>query len=353
MLENCLTLLANNYPAHHFIFIFDKPYDAASITEKNITAVQMGPLIRNRLLLHYWYQFKLPRFLEKNKVDIFINADLLCCFRTNVSQCMIIPDLAFLQKKIPTAASENRYRKKYFGRSLQKASMLAVMNESLREPLQSKYKVSTEKISYIPISIDIPEHPVSETEKSNIKTTLAGGHEYFLYFATPSSMGNIIHLLKAFSIFKKWQKSSMQLLILFDTPINGNEIPGFSNYKYREEVKPLYLENSSDRPALIAAAYACICMPTIGILETGGMESFAHAVPIISNDLPYYHALYANGALFTDEAEKNIAEKMMRLYKDENLRNNLAAHAKSIRETHRRELAAKSLAETLQLSPLA
>ena len=145
----------------------------------------------------------------------------------------------------------------------------------------------------------------------------------------------------------------MQLLILFDAPINGNEIPGFSNYKYREEVKPLFLENNSDRTALIAAAYCNICMPTIEILETNGMESFTHAVPVISNDLPYYQALYANGALFTDSAEKNISEKMMRLYKDENLRNNLAASGKAISDTHRWEDAVRSLEETLQLSPLA
>jgi glycosyltransferase involved in cell wall biosynthesis len=352
-METCLTMLANKYPAHHFIFIFDKPFDIASNAAKNITAVHLGPMIRNRLLLHYWYQFKLPRFLEKNKVDIFLNADLLCCFRTNVSQCLVIPDLAFLQKKIPLAASENRYRKKYFSRSLQKASTLAVMNESLRETLQSKYKVSVEKISYLPPGIEIPTQPISEVEKNNFKTNHAGGQEYFLFFATAASLENIVPVLKAFSIFKKWQKSGMQLLILFDAPLSGTEIPGFSNYKYREEVKPMFLEKDTDRQALIASAYACICLPSIEMLETNGLLSFSQAVPLVSIDLPYYHALYANGALFTDSAEKNIAEKMMRLYKDENLRNNLAASGKAISDTHRWEDAVRSLEETLQLSPLA
>ena len=107
MMETCLTMLANKYPAHHFIFIFDKLFDTASYTTKNITVVQLGPMIRNRLLLHYWYQFKLPRFLERKKVDVFLNTDLLCSLKTNVSQCLVIPDLSFLQKKIPTAASNS------------------------------------------------------------------------------------------------------------------------------------------------------------------------------------------------------------------------------------------------------
>ena len=351
-IETCLTMLANRHPNHHFIFIFDKPFDTASIIPKNKKVVQLGPSIRNRLLLHYWYQFKLPRLLEKNKVDVYLNADLLCSLRTDVSQCMIIPDLGFLQKKIPLAASENRYRKKYIGRSLQKASMVAVMNESLRDQLQVKYKVSADKITCIPIGIDIPESPVQENEKNYIKNTHAQGHEYFLYFATASSKENIIPLLKAFSIFKKWQKSGMQLVILFDAPLSGTEIAGFSNYKYREEVKPLYLENISERQSLIAAAYAAICMPTIEIMETGGMESFGHGIPLISIDLPFYKAQYANGALFTDTLEKNISEQMMRLYKDEHLRNNLVAGCKAIAEKNSWEQAMLSLEETLQLSPL-
>src|ERR1700709_1229022 len=90
---NCFIILAATFPGNHYIFIFDKPFSPALITEKNITPVLAGPQTKNRLMQYYFYNFKLPRLLNKYNVDYFVSAEV-CSLRTTVPQCLIVKDLS-------------------------------------------------------------------------------------------------------------------------------------------------------------------------------------------------------------------------------------------------------------------
>ena len=107
----CFSDLAGKYWEHHFIFIFDRAFDPAIIIQKNITPIIVSPQIKNRLLSHYWYNFKLPKALNKYHADIFINNGVNCSLRTPTKQCMILEDISFLQKKNLYSRSETRYLK--------------------------------------------------------------------------------------------------------------------------------------------------------------------------------------------------------------------------------------------------
>ena len=90
------------------------------IGSKNITPVLLGPVLKNRLLKHYWYQFKLPRVLDRYRADVYVNQDKMACLRTGTAQMMIVEDLAFMDKSGGYNAGERRYLKKYFRLFLQK-----------------------------------------------------------------------------------------------------------------------------------------------------------------------------------------------------------------------------------------
>ena len=90
----CLVLLAKRFSHNHFIFIFDRAYPPSLISEKNITPVLMGPPVKNRLLQHYCYNFKIPRLLGKYNADYFISTEV-CSLRSSVQQLLVLLHLSF------------------------------------------------------------------------------------------------------------------------------------------------------------------------------------------------------------------------------------------------------------------
>jgi glycosyltransferase involved in cell wall biosynthesis len=343
----CFNILAGKYAEHHFIFIFDRPFPAFLITQKNITPVLAGPQVKNRLLQHYFYNFKIPRLLNKYNADVFVSTDV-CSLRTNVPQCIIIHDLSFLKKENLFDKNDIRYLKRYTRFFLTKAAKIVVLNDHLKTAVAKSYNIEENKIAVADMGIADHFRPLEYQQAELIKDKYTEGKAYFLYFATATSRGNIITLLKAFSIFKKWQKSNMQLLIMFSTANADNTIKDFSSYKYREDVKILSGENTETIAAITASAYAVIHLPSIEISETEGLNVLASTIPLITIDSPFNKSMYKDAALYTDFAEKDIAEKMMLVYKDENVAKDLVNKGKEIASAHQWQNTARQLWQTIE-----
>ena len=172
--------------------------------------------------------------------------------------------------------------------------------------------------------------PFEYEEIQGIKDKYSAGKEYFLAFITDATIENAIQLLKAFSAFKKRQLSNMQLILLVSSTQKEGIIKDLATYKYRDEVKILIFENGAQETEITAAAYAAIYLPAINILEEKGLLTLANGVPLITSNNEFCKNLYHEAALYSQADEKDIAEKMMVLYKDENLRNNLLHAGRSI-----------------------
>jgi len=343
----CFLLLAAGYPEHHFIFLFDKPYPTGLITEKNITALLLPPQVKNPLLQHYWYNFKIPRLLNRYHADHFISNGPVCSLRTNIPQAMILHDLSFLDKKNLYTAAETRYLKKYFKRFVLKASVIAVTNHYVRNILAGMYPQSIDKIQVIGYGLKTYPAPLQEEALQHIKEKYSAGKEYFQVFVTDASIENTVVILKAFSAFKKRQLSNMQLILLVSAAQKEGFIPGFENYKYRDEVKIIVPENEAQERAITAAAYAAIYLPVINVHEDKGLLALSNNVPLLTCDNDLCKSLYHEAALYSPADEKQVAERMMLLYKDENLRNNLLHAGRSIAVTYTWDHTAGKLGQSL------
>lgn len=344
---NYFIILAAKFPSYHFIFIFDKPFAPSIITEKNITAVLSGPQIRNRLLQYYFYNFKIPRLLNKYNAALFVSTDV-CSLRTTVSQCLVIRDLSFLKKKNLFSKADARYLKKYTGYFVKRAERIAVMNPDLKTSMVRSYAVDENKISTLHIGIDDIFKPCGYQKAEKTRNRFTEGKEYFLFFATAAAEINIITILKAFSIFKKWQKSNMQLIILFSKAGMEDSIKELSSYKYRADVKTITAAGRDTTAAIIASAYAAIYLPAIEITEKAGLNSMASEVPLITTNNDFCKNIYKDGALYSSAAEKDLAEKMMLLYKDEQTRHDLVTKGKVIATSHNWQNAAGTLWQIIQ-----
>jgi glycosyltransferase involved in cell wall biosynthesis len=154
-----------------------------------------------------------------------------------------------------------------------------------------------------------------------IKAQQADNKEYFIAVLEDDAEEDFVLLLRAFSKFKKWQQSSMQLLLLPKYESFGENIrQKHATYKYRDDVRLVEELEETQIASIVASAYALLhvssAVPDLMMIAI----ALQCSLPIITfkdDDIQEYAG---EAALYS--AEKNfeaLGEAMMQLYKDENL----------------------------------
>jgi len=313
---NPILQFAIKNPNHHFLFISDKAFDTHYTFPKNVTLLTTGPEIKNSLLMQYWFNYKLPALLRKHKADVFVAADGICSLRTQIPQCLIIPDTSFISAPAYFSKPNARFYKKNMPAFMNKSKAVATLSEFSKKLLLDHYKAGAAKIEVIHDLIDESFTPVSQEEKESIKEMHTGGKEYFLCAGSNNPRSNLLNLLKAFSFFKRRQKSNMLLLIA------GDPGEAFKNdlktYKFRNEVK-LLTGLTSEEPAKITAAAYSVVHPVL--YEDAGLillQAMRCRVPVITGNIGALPEVCGEAALYANpENFEEIAQKMMLVFKDE------------------------------------
>ena len=305
--------LTKKNPQHRFLFIFDSPYDEKINFAENVQPVIAGSKTSNSLRLQYWFNYKIPSVLRKHKADVFISMEGICCLRTKIPQCLLISDLRFLQYPQSIKKSQTRFYKKYTAAFLAKAKSIATVSEYSKKLIADHYKIAKEDIAVVHSGIDDIFKPLDWKEKEIIKEKYAGGKAYFLC----SGNNNLINLLKAFSFFKKRQKSNMMLLIAGNADaIFKKEL---STYKYRDEVRLLENLAKEDYAKIMAAAYALVYPVLYTDLALPPLQAMQCGVAVVTSKTEGLPSICSEAALYSNTEDfKDIAENMMLVFKDEN-----------------------------------
>lgn len=328
-------IVANN-PGHEFIFIFDRPYDAKFVFAKNVKPVVAGPPARHPLLWKYWYDIKIPALLKKYKADAFVSCDGFCSLTTKVPQCLVIHDLSFIHYPSLIAKSHYLFYKHYTPKFLSKAKRIVTVSEFSKKDIIGQYKIETGRIDIVPNAAKEIFRPLTDNEKESVKNKFTSGKEYFVYAGAIHPRKNLTNLLKAFSIFKKRQSSNLKLVLAGRLAWKYKTfIENLETYKYREDVVLTGYLNEKDLADVIGSAYALVYPSLWEGFGVPVLEAMRCHVPVITSANSAMQEIAGEAALYIDPLDHNdIAEKMMLLYKDENLRARLAEQGKKISERY-------------------
>ncbi len=317
--------LAQQYPQHQFLYIFDTAFDKKYITSKNITCITVTPKTKNPVLLQYRLNFKLPSLLRKYKVDVLIHTEGYCSLRTKVPQCAILNNLSFLQHPEFFAGNWLRFYKKNTIKYLSTAKHILTTSQFLKKEVAGEYKISVSKIDVAYQCASDYFKPVTGQQKDKCKEIYSQVKEYFLYSGSIEPNKNLMALLKAFSFFKKRQKSNMLLVIASNTCAADKEfIKSLSSFKYRNEVKLLENLPVTTMALITASAYAMVYSSVFESLSESVLEAMQSDVPVIASNTNTIAEICNDAVLYINPNDFNdIADKMMLLFKDENKRNEL------------------------------
>ncbi|MEO6229990.1 MAG: glycosyltransferase [Ferruginibacter sp.] len=324
--------LAAAHSDHQFIFIVRDKNQHQTIITKNITEVISHPRGNTVLLWKLWYNYTLPALIRKHKADVLINADGACSLRSKIKQYLFINDCYFLKASTFSTKKQFGFLQKNATSFLNKSTLIFTHTSFQKKNLIAKYTINENKIELIPLEISSVFQPMDFVEKETVKDSYADGREYFLFNGDIHPNNHLINLLKAFSFFKKRQKSNMQLLITAKAVAEHNPfVESLKTYKFRNEVKVLFDLPGTEIAKITAASYAVIYPAETENFLPIILQAHQCEVPLLlSNSASLKDAGGAAALYFDDQNFNDIADKMMLIFKDENGRSNLIKEARSI-----------------------
>ncbi len=328
--KEILSRIVQQHPEHKFIFLFDRPYDDSFLFAPNVKAVIVSPPARHALSFAYWYNIKAPLALRKYKPDVWLQPYGFCSLASKIPQLLVVHDLAFLHYP-QFIAWHHRWFYQLFTKSfLRKAAGIVTVSEFSKSDIIEQFQVPPQKINVVYNAARFGFQPLLWHEKQLTKEGFADGREYFLFTGGIHPRKNLMNLLKAFSLFKKWQHSNMKLLIAgrlawkYDTVLAK-----LKTYKYRDDVVLLGYLHEEQLMKITASAYAVIYPSFFEGFGLPIVEAMQSEVPVITSNTSSMPEIGGDAALYADPNNPDaIAKQMLSLYKDETLRNTLIAKGK-------------------------
>jgi glycosyltransferase involved in cell wall biosynthesis len=318
-----------NHPEHEFIFIFDRPYAEQFVFAKNVTPVVIAPPARHPILWWLWFEFSVPKVLRKYKADVFLSTDGFASLSTKVPQTLVIHDLAIKYNAKYVSKIYAWYINYFTPQFIKKAKSIVGVSTFTLQDISKTYNTPQEKLNLVYNGAHDVYKPSTYEERSATKAKLTDGVDYFIYAGSLHPRKNIVNLLTAFELFKRNTKSDMKLLLVGRLAWKTEQIErALANNKYKTDIVRVQYMEPSDLSKAIGAAYA---MTYVSEFEGFGipiLEALKCGVPVITSNTSSMPEVGGNAALYCNPFDAiSIADQLMKIFTDENCRNELKANA--------------------------
>lgn len=341
-LLQAMLALAAQQPQNNFLIFSETKIDFPK-NLKNIACYSMQPAIKNKLSLQYWYLFKMPLILKNKKVSIFISEAGMLCKNLNIPQYLFLsPENKQANLKPLNLAYQYP---NLFAKQVNNAKAVFITEPFLTEVVKNK------KTPCYPVYHGLPKNYQSYNfeEKEIWINDNREGYEYFVFHVSATTKAQLLPMLKAFSIFKKWTESSLKLVLLLHIPFAEKDIPKFNLYKFRKEVSFVNFIDDAMAAPLYACAFLHIYLPGNLADENFPLHALQTKSTLLTVDTEAQKMRFGSGAAYCSLQEKYIAEKLLYYYKNDFEKENLAVQVETILKNYSLQNSAAQMAYYLNL----
>lgn len=345
-----LKRIANAHPEHHFIFLFDRDYDEEFIFSDNITPIILSPQARHPFLFYWWFEFSVANFLNKYKPDLFLSPDGYMSLKANCKQLAVIHDISFEHYPDDVSFIVRKYYHYFFPRFANKANRIATVSEFSKSDLVQTYGVAPSKIDVVFNGSNEMYSPISDELKLQTQKRFSVTAEYFLFVGSLHPRKNISRLFKAFDLFKSSVDSNVKLVIVGEKYYWTNEIKNtYLNMKFKEDVIFTGRLSNEDLKNVLGSALALTYVPYFEGFGIPILEAMSCDTPVITSNITSMPEVAGNAALLVDPfSEKSIADAMIYIYKDEDMRTDLIKKGRERRKEFSWDRSANLLWESIE-----
>ncbi len=322
-----LKRITNNHPDDHFIFLFDRDYDEEFLFSDNITPIILSPQARHPFLFYWWFEFTVSNFLNKYKPDLFLSPDGYMSLKANCKQLAVIHDLSFEHYPNDVSYIVRKYYKHFFPKFAHKATRIATVSEFSKKDIVKQYEINPSLIDVVYNGCNESFQSIDEELQTATKLRFSEECDYFLFVGALHPRKNISRLFEAFDKFKSTLSSNVKLVIVGEKYYWTSDIKmTYISMKFKEDVIFTGRLSSENLQAVIASALAMTYVPYFEGFGIPILEAFNCDVPVITSNITSMPEVARDAALLVDPfSVDSIADAMLYLYKDEDMRNVLIA----------------------------
>ena len=310
-LSNFLVKLATARPDHSFIIYGDKVGD--SDLPHNIS-VQPGRSPGKGSWLARL--FAKPVASAALLIKIFTPS-----VRISRDDVLLIADLSPLVHPEHFTSGETARLKRKLLKGMAMAKALVVCSSYYHHFLLTTFRVPQEKLHFWDVTNPATVKESGWEEKEKVKEQFTSGTEYFLFAGDLHPRHELVTLLKAFSDFKKWQRSGMKLVLAGYETTSAKELYSLlANYKFRDDVILVKDPADHELQQLIAASYCVVYPARFDPFPQTVRYAMSLKVPVITSDIPEIRSLGGDGLIYAATTVQELSPFMQRVFKDESWR---------------------------------
>ncbi|MGN6618680.1 MAG: glycosyltransferase [Ilyomonas sp.] len=305
---------------------------------------------RSNFSVRWWYRVVLPSFVSKVKPQFILHLNGCNNLSIQTPQLTVVTEIQYLQKPEKLLSPLKNYSKKNFSSFAQKANTVITYAKTAESFLKEELQVPITKMQVIFPTIATEVQPLEWGEKQLYKLQYTNAKEFFLISRDFRNIDELVFMLKAFSVFKKWQHSSMKLLIAGKLWVDEKDWQEkLSSYKFKDDVVMQEHLNDYYYEKIVASAYAFIHAPTNESDIIPALEAVSCRTPVISFANEVIKEMMGDSFLTAENYDFNLlGQKMIQLYKDETLRDKMISEAEQKLALYKREDAQMQLKKLLE-----
>ncbi len=295
-----LRRLVASRPQDEFLFLFDRPYDAAFLFGDNVSGKVLFPQARHPLLWYWWFEHAVTGALRQWKADVFFSPEAYLSIKSKVPTVMTVHDLSILHHPEHVPSLVQRYTNHFYPRFIARADRLLTVSEYSRQDIVRFYPNAVDKLSVVGNGAREEYYPLSGDDIQSIREKWTGGQPYFIYVGALQPRKNIARLLQAFDEYRQ-QGGQLPLLLIGRKAWMTAEIEeAYRRMNHAEHVQLLDYQPLHIVAQLVGAAHA---MVYVSLFEGFGiplLEAMQSGVPVITSNVTSMPEVAGNAGLLVD-----------------------------------------------------
>ena len=317
--------ITQSHPEHEFIFMFDRPYSPEFIFSDNIRPVILRPPARHPVLWYAWFEYSVPAALQKYEADIFISPDGYLSLKTSVPSLAVIHDINFHHRPEDLPYLTRIFYRNFFSLYAKKSEIIVTVSEYSKQDICKSYDIPPQKIHVVSNGANPLFRPLSRDEILKVRDTYTGGNPYFVFIGNLHPRKNVPRLLQAYDLFREKVTRDYRMVIVGEKMFMTAEIERV--LRQMKNAREIVFTGWLDPKSLFSVTGGATALTFVPLFEGFGIpiiEAMYCDTPVLASNVTSLPEVAGNAAIYADPYDvQSIAEQMIQIATDENLRKDL------------------------------